>query len=429
MRYKDKRDNKAYDNFGMREDEVNNLLTYCKSKRKELESNTVDLSIRRDEKMKKKEYGELLKKVVGASLSLAATGGIIAGVVSYRESGKGSGNAVAKNTVELTTEETTELTTEETTELTTEKINNAEKTIISKEDAKQRGYKDLKEWANTILKEEYCKEAYDKNGKLKKGYEEREYKNEKGDSIVIAGKEFFEIDEKDSMSFWETTGRSVYFVCGNDLYAVSVDVILMDGNFVTPGDYSFDVEDSNKDFVYELSNGDIYEWRDDELGYYNQGLIECYSSDFDKVEYDKNRKEILVTHTGEIDYNRNTGWISDGNIAYIDKMGLYDGYKKLETINVYNIVWTDEIPKSDKVNIYYLTDDYKLYEIDGVSIRDEAYFDVGKNYEKKLIAEGVLRFNLGERSVNVQPAEEGYKEVEKPSKGKIKKVSLSEIMR
>ena len=158
-------------------------------------------------------------------------------------------------------------------------------------------------------------------------------------------------------------------------------------------------------------------------------MIECYSSDFDKVEYDKNRKEILVTHTGEIDYNRNTGWISDGNIAYIDKMGLYDGDKKLETINVYNIVWTDEIPKSDKVNIYYLTDDYKLYEIDGVSIRDEAYFDVGKNYEKKLIAEGVLRFNLGERSVNVQPAEEGYKEVEKPSKGKIKKVSLSEIMR
>ena len=100
---KDKRDNKAYDNFGMREDEVNNLLTYCKSKRKELESNTVDLSIRRDEKMKKKEHGELIKKVVVASLSLAATGGIIAGVVSYRESGKGNGNAVAKNTVELTT--------------------------------------------------------------------------------------------------------------------------------------------------------------------------------------------------------------------------------------------------------------------------------------------------------------------------------------
>ncbi|MCR5630227.1 hypothetical protein [Eubacterium sp.] len=126
MKYKDKRDNKAYDNFGMREDEINNLLTYCKSKRKELESNTVDLSIRRNEKMKKNEYGSVFKKIAVASLSIAATGAIVAGVVTYNNTNKNSkdNSIVAKETTTVETEKSTEKETENTTQNTIKKEEN-----------------------------------------------------------------------------------------------------------------------------------------------------------------------------------------------------------------------------------------------------------------------------------------------------------------
>lgn len=127
MKYKDKRDNKAYDNFGMREDEVNNLLTYCKSKRKELESDTVDLSIRRNEKMKKKEYGDAFKKIAIASFSLIATGGIIAGVINYNNSNSQSAKGVVSN---KTTEFSTGKLKEETTEKVTEENITEEKKVV-----------------------------------------------------------------------------------------------------------------------------------------------------------------------------------------------------------------------------------------------------------------------------------------------------------
>ena len=66
--------------------------------------------------MKKKEYGTLFSKVAIASLSLIATGGIIAGVASYN-----NGNGVKKNT-SVAKESTTEYkTTEKITENETEK--------------------------------------------------------------------------------------------------------------------------------------------------------------------------------------------------------------------------------------------------------------------------------------------------------------------
>ena len=91
-----------------------------------------ELSLRRNEKMKKKEYGDMFKKVVVASLSLVATGAIVVGGVMLKFGGNSNGGNVAKNTTEITTDNKT---TEKTTEGKDEKKDEA----ISKEDALKLG--------------------------------------------------------------------------------------------------------------------------------------------------------------------------------------------------------------------------------------------------------------------------------------------------
>ena len=72
--------------------------------------------------MKKKEYGDVLKKVAVASLSLAATGAIVAGVSTYRNDKNKSNNSMALK--QITTEfKTTEKVTEEKTDVEAQKDN------------------------------------------------------------------------------------------------------------------------------------------------------------------------------------------------------------------------------------------------------------------------------------------------------------------
>ncbi|HAV91398.1 MAG TPA: hypothetical protein DCW44_09015 [Eubacterium sp.] len=128
MKYKDIKKNKAYENLGMNEEEVNNLLADCIEKKQELKAGISDLSVRRNEKMKKKEYGDVLKKVAVASLSLVATGAIIAGVAIYKDNTKpGNNSMAAKETTIKETQKFTEKVTEKETEIEIQTLNENEK--------------------------------------------------------------------------------------------------------------------------------------------------------------------------------------------------------------------------------------------------------------------------------------------------------------
>ena len=110
MKVEDLNKSKAYKKLNMNDVEKSELLEMCKSKKKELKSDIPDLSIRRTEKMKKDNISSVFKTVAVASLSIAATGAIIAGVANYN-SGKDSNNiSAAKRTTEVSSEITTKST-------------------------------------------------------------------------------------------------------------------------------------------------------------------------------------------------------------------------------------------------------------------------------------------------------------------------------
>ena len=382
-----------------------------------------ELSLRRNEKMKKKEYGDVLKKVVVASLSLVATGAIVVGGVMLKFGGNSNGGNVAKNTTEITTDNKT---TEKTTEGKDEKKDEA----ISKEDALKLGIKDVKSWADEEFKK-ILKSSYDKNDKLKKGYEERVYTSENGEKIAVVGKDFVEIEAKDSKAYdcEEYEGKLVYFLCEDGLCRIKLDTILKEGQFIdTPDDFEFTSDDDITDYVYKVSDGEMYAW-DKELGYSNQGIISLFDSDTDKMEYDEIRKRIVATHKKELKSIFGECWMGDGNVEYINKMGLYLNDERVDEINTYSWFW-DSAKYGEETNmadLYYVSEDNKLYEIEGMKYSPEKDVNVvSAKYEKKLIAENVLKVNYSEDDLEVIPLEKGYKEVAKPSRGNIKLVSEEE---
>lgn len=110
MSYKKNGNNKAYENLKANPDVKKHMLEACIMADKEdsLVANADGQGIRRIG-MKKKEYGEIFKKVAVASLSLAATGAIVAGVATYRnDNNLGNNSMVAKETTIKETQANTE---------------------------------------------------------------------------------------------------------------------------------------------------------------------------------------------------------------------------------------------------------------------------------------------------------------------------------
>ncbi|WP_288886556.1 hypothetical protein [uncultured Eubacterium sp.] len=124
MSYRKNGNNKAYENLKANPDVKKHMLEACIMADKEdsLVRNADGLGIRRIKKMRKKEHGEIFKKVAVASLSLAATGAIVAGVATYRNDKNKSNNSMAAK--QITTEfKTTEKATEEKTDVEAQKDN------------------------------------------------------------------------------------------------------------------------------------------------------------------------------------------------------------------------------------------------------------------------------------------------------------------
>lgn len=119
------KNNKFYEDLIATEKEKENMISECfKILDNESLAPDDEISLRRNEKMKQKEYGEVIKKIAVASFSLIATGGIIAGVMNYNNSvNNQSGKSVVSNeTTETVKKETTEKVTEETTEAMTDEF-------------------------------------------------------------------------------------------------------------------------------------------------------------------------------------------------------------------------------------------------------------------------------------------------------------------
>ena len=106
MIYKDK-DNKVYSALKVDDDMIQQIIDDCvdlKSQTSPLKED--ELSVRRNEKMRRNiKRVDTFKKVAVASLSIAATGAIIAGVATYKDRGT---TGVAKDTQKQVVETTTE---------------------------------------------------------------------------------------------------------------------------------------------------------------------------------------------------------------------------------------------------------------------------------------------------------------------------------
>jgi len=110
--------NDLYEKIDVSDERKQNLIDLCMEKH-EHSSSQLDneLSLRRTENMKRKEYSNILNKVAVAFLSIGLSGAVIAGILNYNQNGNTiNDNLAIKNT------ETTEILkiTESTTELNAE---------------------------------------------------------------------------------------------------------------------------------------------------------------------------------------------------------------------------------------------------------------------------------------------------------------------
>lgn len=433
MKYKDIEKNKAYENLGMNEEEVNNLLADCIEKKQELKAGISDLSVRRIEKMKNNKYGDILRKAIVASVSVIATGAIIVGVIQYNGNKNNDNNKVVKMTTEISTEE-------KTTENLKE--DNYEKKV------KKLGLVDPLTYTKNCLKK-ISKNCYDKDGKLKPGYEKKEYvQGQDNRKLEIVGKDFIEVDKIDggvevhtdnsdhfltdenySNFECDEPGNIVYFVCGDKQYRVLVDVVLMDGMF--PVDSIVGVEDGlwvEKDgkhldsIVYKSTDwgrGYNYSMKDGEAEY--SGIFVSTADNVKKAEFDMDIGRIIVTHDKEEDFDTQFSQGGDGNIYHCSRVGLYNkNDKKVDEIISRNLDGYDSKKNGNIYDtFYYVTDDNKLYEMDNV------YFEEKYDFESKIyktdktqircVAVGVIDFQLEKNKIKVDVIKNKFEDLKDSS--------------
>ncbi|MCR5630239.1 hypothetical protein [Eubacterium sp.] len=434
MSYKKNGRNKAYENLKANPDMKKHMLEACIEADKEDSLSVDELGIRRTENMKKKEYGDIFKRVVVASFSLIATGAIIAGVIQYNGN-KNNDSKVAK---------TTERITEETTEKTTENL----KEDDYEKKVKELGLVDPLTYTKNCLKK-ISKNCYDKDGKLKPGYEKKEYvQGQDNRKLEIVGKDFIEVDkidggvevhidnsyhflpdEKYSNFKCDEPGNIVYFVCGDKQYRVLVDVVLMDGMF--PVDSIVGIEDGlwvEKDgnhldsIVYKSTDwgrGYNYSIKDGEAEY--SGIFVSTADNVKKAEFDMDIGRIIVTHDKEEDFDTQFSQGGDGNIYHCSRVGLYNkNDKKVDEIISRNLDGYDSKKNGNIYDtFYYVTDDNHLYEMDNV------YFEEKYDFESKIyktdktqircVAVGVIDFQLEKNKIKVDVIKNKFEDLKDSS--------------
>lgn len=241
MIYKDN-DNKVYSAIKVDEDTIQSMIDDCiavKSQASPLKKD--ELSVRRKIKMRKNIKSiDLCKKVAVASLSLAATGAIIAGVVAYNNGGT---KDVAKN-MEKTIVETS-----------TESINETDKNNIDTSNIKVDKNEDLnyKLIFETTKDDLINDKKYEETGEVEVGnyifkahdveLDESEWTDETvGVTVRKKGEDKdYTIPRLDKVTFQAytyTNGKYLYYCRNNSLYKYNLETNESDNIVMTTSDSS-----------------------------------------------------------------------------------------------------------------------------------------------------------------------------------------------
>ena len=369
------KENKFYENLVATEKEKREMIDECF---KILDDDSLpsddDISLRRKENMKKKEYGDIFKRVVVASLSLAATGAIIVGVTQYKQNNDNKeviNNTVAKNT---TVESTTELEEVETKEVDNGYVESA----VDEKLGKQVDFgtydnpKDIKTWSVGYL-QNLAKEAYNSDGSVRKGYVKRTYTDEAGNSIDIVGKNFIDISAEDNKND-DINGRKVYFEVGDKLYRVLVDEILSqtEGGKVNSKKHTYTSPDGKDYYIQHNYNTwwmgdydkDEYRYQFSEEGH---ALIGIYAEEYNELKYDDNTKEIKFYSEPDSFHKVYKNCLKadkDYNMRFYDTIHIYknDKIKKSYVILDSQLTRSYDV-ESDSWTFLFKTEDEEFYEI------------------------------------------------------------------
>lgn len=388
MKVEDLNKSKAYKKLNMSDVEKSELLEMCKSKKKELKSEIPDLSIRRTEKVNKDDKNSIIKNVVFAAGSIAATIAIVAGVAKYNGGKKVGKNVGANKDTEVSSEMTTVDETEVSSEMTTEND-------IVKSDVQES----VIDWARTVCDElEYeCVNIEGKMGKLDlpDGYEEREYSGKNG-LLHVCGKDFVEINREPAKYSRDVGNRRVYFIVDGKAIKLQLDLILnreAGGDIKYVGDSGYYVEVAEKDYRYPLIRGipngiEPYEYEDNEV---------------EEIKNDEKRKKVyIMTAVRHIDKE----WIDDEYSWQILTQDPQDEYFKIPNLRIFDknhevkriIPAAQCFYDSKRHSLIYLSDERKLYELMGIEMKDykkgRAEFVANDDYEEILRAEGVRYFDM-----------------------------------
>ena len=278
MNYWEKGKNQIYDNLEFSTESQNRIVEEILKKGSNGTDSLSELDSKRVEKMKKKEYGDIFKKVTVASLSLIATGGIIAGVVAY-SNGNNSSKKIAANAVVESTEEVSsdlilkETEVEETTKM--EETTEVEKETEVEETTELKETTEVKETTEEVVEEDYeegnvGKDFYyldftntpDKNTKVK-GYEFKYEKNRSNNTYSLFvrknGGEYKKIDtiksKFDEFAFF-AHGNKLFYPSDNGIKAYDVKTSKLEYVFDNTTDAS--QMDGERPWVYGATNNYLY---------------------------------------------------------------------------------------------------------------------------------------------------------------------------
>ena len=418
------RDNKAYDNLGMSDSMKSKIYNKCMEKRKNEESrmeiNSFDTSSDSVESRecttimfdtsdlvrvrKKSSVYENVMRCVASIVIIAILSSILFLGNKYLNSMDKSSRVLKNATTEYMFDEEERLAAIRRTE-----ENELEEKLRNKmDDFLHEDYSEVS--GSSIDYKRYIKECYDSNGKLKEGYEEREFdlvtNRQQVNKIKLVGKDFVYISAKEVKNNIENYREEFLSELGDE--EIEKAKMLFD-------DYIDDF--ARYDLVYYLQGDNLIRvcLEEDPIAWIHNG--ECYETSKGEYTYYKfvklkkaNNKVIAFrnkTVTKKLNKEENKEF-SDSNLMYGNQFQVVD--KKTEKkVKDINYLYIKPVLESGKNILYYVDEDFDLWRIENVDFyknddgdtlveynhneecngQIKTVFGVDKDYKAEKIAEKV----------------------------------------
>lgn len=416
MSFKKNGKNVRYDNLKMSTESKDRILAECLKVLDEEYENKPDeaekiseFELKREEKQEKEsKYEDLFKKLVVASVSVAATVAIIAVAVNFNklhnktENAKNTESTNAKEisseyesgTDDVVIETETKKKKKKDKEKEEEKETSGKGAVKDNKKETEKETSESTEFKNALSPAKWIDEKLQKigengsysDGSLKEGYETKTFANENGKTYDIIGKDFVELTAEQDINNYAVKSSSnvVYFICGEKAYQVVLDCVFEHrnyGEFIETQDYDYCFKTDEDVKYYYNSSEDMYYLVDEETGETRPVFDEISFADTEvtSLKFDKARNNVrfscskMGNHQVDIDipglrayrmpcFNKDGDLVKEISIAE-DR----DGGNRY-----YNVI-------NDITNgfMYYVSTDNKLYRISNVDFArlDSAYSD------------------------------------------------------